>query len=89
MPTVINYAFRLSIKSAIREIHDRFVQLAKNHLDEAVEEGDIPLNTEVAAYAWMGAINEVVIRWIYGRTRTKTLITRITHTSLTQHRCQR
>lgn len=48
------------------ELHDRFAQLIKSHLDQAVIEGDIPLiDTEVVAYAWMGAINEVVIRWVY------------------------
>ena len=48
------------------EIHERFVALIKTHLDRAVTEGDIPpIDTEVAARAWMGAINEVVIRWVY------------------------
>jgi AcrR family transcriptional regulator len=48
------------------EIHDRFVAIVQQHLDEAVQEGDIPpQNTEIAAYAWMGALNEVVIRWIH------------------------
>jgi len=47
------------------EIHDRFVGIVKKHLDEAIDEGDIaPIDTEIAAYAWMGALNEVVIRWI-------------------------
>jgi TetR/AcrR family fatty acid metabolism transcriptional regulator len=49
-----------------QEIHDRFVEIVKKHLDEAVKDGDIaPLDTEIAAYAWMGALNEVVIRWIH------------------------
>ncbi len=49
-----------------QEIHNRFVQLVKKHLDEAVADGSIPpIDTEVAAHAWMGAINEVVIRWVY------------------------
>ena len=49
-----------------QEIHYRFVTLIKNYLDEAVQDGDIPpIDTEVAAYAWMGAINEVVMHWIY------------------------
>ncbi len=49
-----------------QEIHDRFVEIIKTHLDEAVQEGDIPaIDTEIAAYAWMGALNEVVIRWIH------------------------
>ncbi len=48
------------------EIHDRFVAMVKQYLDEAVQEGDIPAqDTEIAAYAWMGALNEVVIRWIH------------------------
>ena len=48
------------------EIHDRFVSIVQQHLDEAVQEGDIvSQNTELAAYAWMGALNEVVVRWIH------------------------
>ena len=49
-----------------RQIHDRFVEIIKKHLDDAVAAGEIePMNTQIAAYAWMGAINEVVIRWIH------------------------
>jgi AcrR family transcriptional regulator len=49
-----------------QEIHDRFVEIVKTNLDEAIKDGDIrPIDTEIAAYAWMGALNEVVIRWIY------------------------
>ena len=49
-----------------QEIHERFVEIVKRHLDEAVLDGDIaPLDTEIAAYAWMGALNEVVIHWIH------------------------
>lgn len=48
-----------------QEIHVRFVRLIQEHLDAAVREGDIPpLDTDVAAYAWMGAIDEVVVRWV-------------------------
>lgn len=48
-----------------QEIHDRFSSLVKKYLDEAVLDGDIPpMDTAIAAYAWMGAINEVVIRWV-------------------------
>lgn len=49
-----------------QEIHHDFVVLVKSYLDEAVQDGEIPpIDTEVAAYAWMGSINEVVIRWVY------------------------
>jgi TetR/AcrR family transcriptional regulator, fatty acid metabolism regulator protein len=49
-----------------QEIHNRFVKIIKKNLDDAIGEGDIdPIDTEIAAYAWMGALNEVVIRWIH------------------------
>ncbi|MFN8530493.1 MAG: TetR/AcrR family transcriptional regulator [Anaerolineae bacterium] len=48
------------------QVYDRFAALVKTYLDQAVREGDIaPIDTNIAAYAWMGAINEVVIRWVY------------------------
>lgn len=48
------------------EVHHRFTSLIRQYLDQAVAEGDLsPIDTEVAAMAWMGAINEVVIQWIY------------------------
>jgi len=48
------------------EVHDRFVALIRTYLDEAIAVGDIPaMDTEIVAYAWMGAINEIVIHWVY------------------------
>lgn len=48
------------------EINDRFAQLIETYLLEAIEVGDIePVDTEVVAYAWMGAIYGVIIRWVY------------------------
>ncbi|MCI0520956.1 MAG: TetR/AcrR family transcriptional regulator [Chloroflexi bacterium] len=48
-----------------QEVHVRFVRMIQEHLEAAVREGDIPaLDTEVAAFAWMGAIDEVVVRWV-------------------------
>jgi AcrR family transcriptional regulator len=49
-----------------REVHHRFIEIIKSHLDQAVAEGSIPpLDTEITAYAWMGAINEVIIEWVH------------------------
>lgn len=49
-----------------RAVNDRFIAFIKQNLDEAVAEGGIPaLDTEVAACAWMGALNEIVLRWVY------------------------
>ena len=48
------------------EANDRFARLIELYLKEAIEVGDIaPVDTEVVAYAWMGAIYNVVIRWVY------------------------
>jgi AcrR family transcriptional regulator len=47
-------------------VNDRFANLIATYLDEAVEVGEIaPLDTEVVAHAWMGAIYSLVIRWVY------------------------
>ena len=47
------------------ETNDRFAFLIQTYLDESVEIGDIePVDTEVVSIAWMGAIYNVVIRWV-------------------------
>lgn len=47
------------------EVTDRFAALIKLHLDEAVTIGDIrPIDTYVVAHAWMGAIYNLIIRWV-------------------------
>jgi len=46
-------------------INARFAGVIRDYLDQAVEEGDIPaIDTEVAAMAWIGALYEVMIRWV-------------------------
>lgn len=48
------------------EVNDRFANLIKTYLDEAIAVGDIAdVDTEVVSHAWMGAIYGVVIRWVY------------------------
>lgn len=47
------------------EITDRFARLIESYLLEAIEVGDIePMDTEVVAMAWMGAIYALIIRWV-------------------------
>ena len=44
----------------------RLALVIQRYLDQAVAAGDIqPLDTELAAAAWLGAINEVVVRWLH------------------------
>ncbi len=41
------------------------VEVLRGYLDRAVQDGRIaPQDTEMAAYVWIGAISEVVIRWL-------------------------
>jgi TetR/AcrR family fatty acid metabolism transcriptional regulator len=48
------------------EVNDRFANLIRKYLGEAITIGDIaPVDTDVVSYAWMGAIYGIVIRWVY------------------------
>jgi len=54
------------------EVNDRFALLIKTYLDEAVADGSIlPVNTGIVSHAWMGAIYNVVIQWVYTGEPTK------------------
>lgn len=63
--------FMVEALGAGREFHRRmasirgeFVSIIRQHLDDAVQQGIIaPLDTEVAAQAWFGALNEVITSW--------------------------
>lgn len=48
------------------EVTDHFASMIQRYLDEAVEVGDIsPIDSEVVAHAWMGAIYNLIIQWVY------------------------
>lgn len=54
-----------------QEVLERFAGLVKTYLDEAIEVGDLaPTDTLVVSHAWIGAINAVVIRWVYSGSPT-------------------
>ncbi len=54
-----------------RTINNRLTIIIQSRLERAVEDGSIPpLQTEISARAWVGALNEVVINWIYTGTPT-------------------
>ena len=49
-----------------RAINDRLTRLIQSLLETAATEGSIPpLNADLTARAWVGALNEVVTNWIY------------------------
>jgi TetR/AcrR family fatty acid metabolism transcriptional regulator len=56
----------LAFEEKRRAVNERFIEIIKTNLDEAVADGSIPaLDGEVAACVWMGALNEIVLRWVY------------------------
>jgi len=47
------------------EIHRRFAQVIRRHLDHAVAEAAIPpQNTALAAQAWLGMLTEIITQWL-------------------------
>jgi len=49
-----------------RAINDRFTALIQARLEKGIADGSLPAqNAELAARAWVGALNEIVIHWIY------------------------
>jgi len=54
-----------------RAINDRLTRLVQTRLEAAAAEGSIPpLKADLAARAWVGALNEIVTHWIYTGTPT-------------------
>lgn len=54
------------------EFNDRFVLIIKIYLDEAVADGAIPpVDTSIVSHAWMGAIYNIMIQWVYTGEPTK------------------
>jgi AcrR family transcriptional regulator len=48
------------------ELYSRFAALIQENLDQAGAEGSIEaIDTEITSHIWLGAINEVVARWLY------------------------
>lgn len=46
-------------------IRDRFAQFIQRELDRAVDAGAVPpLDTELVSHVWLGALHEVVLRWL-------------------------
>ncbi len=48
------------------DILNRYAGVIRDYLDKAVSDGAIaPVDTEVVSYAWIGAINQVVMQWVH------------------------
>jgi AcrR family transcriptional regulator len=52
-------------QAELQRLHERFSGVIAEQLDAAIADGSIaPIDTDVAAMAWFGALNEVVMRWL-------------------------
>jgi AcrR family transcriptional regulator len=50
----------------VLQIHDEFIAVIKQHLDDAVAQGVVqPIDTAIASRAWFGALNEVILHWLF------------------------
>lgn len=46
-------------------MHDEFIGLIEQHLQEAVDQGIVTnVDTRIASRAWFGALNEVILHWL-------------------------
>jgi len=54
-----------AFQAELRSLHERFIGLIAEQLEAAVADGCIPpIDARVAAAAWFGALNEVVMGWL-------------------------
>lgn len=60
------YSMGNAFESKRAEMFDRFACVISTQLDEAKEAGQIgELNTDLAARVWLGAVNEIVVHWLF------------------------
>ncbi len=63
---VQGYSMGNSFERKRVEVFDRFAAIIRDHLDRAVSSGEVrPVDTHIAARVWLGAMNEVIIHWLY------------------------
>ncbi len=64
--TTQGYSMGNPFEAKRAEMFDRFAGVIGKHLDEAREAGQIDdLNTELASRVWLGAVNEVIVHWLF------------------------
>jgi len=60
------YSMGNAFESKRTEMFDRFSGVISKHLDQAKESGQIgEINTDMASRIWLGAVNEIVVHWLF------------------------
>ena len=60
------YSMGNAFEAKRTEIFDRFAGVIQQQLDDAVDSGQIDeLDTGLAARVWLGAVNEIVVHWLF------------------------
>lgn len=60
------YSMGNAFESKRAEIFDRFAGVIRMQLDDAVDAGQIDeLDTDLASRVWLGAVNEIVVHWLF------------------------
>lgn len=60
------YSMGNAFESKRAEIFDRFASVIRRQLDEAQKAGQIDeLDTGLASRVWLGAVNEIVVHWLF------------------------
>ena len=55
-----------AFESKRAEIFDRFASVIRRQLDDAQKAGQIDeLDTGLASRVWLGAVNEIVVHWLF------------------------
>ena len=65
------YSMGNAFESKRAEVFDRFAKVIRDQLDEAQVTGQIKtLNTDLASRVWLGAVNEIVVHWLFSGGQT-------------------
>ncbi len=60
------YSMGNAFESKRTEIFNRFADVIRQQLDEARQAGQVgDLDTDLASRVWLGAVNEIVVNWLF------------------------
>ena len=65
------YSMGNAFETKRAEVFDRFAKIIRDQLDEAQITGQIKkIDTDLASRVWLGAVNEIVVHWLFSGGQT-------------------